>query len=140
VNKTITSLAGQRWFRFIVGGGINTGFTYIAYICFNFFLNYQASYLIAYALGVVFSYWLNARFVFCVSVSWRGLFSYPIVYVVQYALSALILAGLVDQFKISESIAPLLVVGLTIPVTYIMSKFLINDKSYRNFTNDGAPK
>lgn len=118
----------QRWLRFIVGGGINTGFTYLVYLGINVFLPYHAAYLIAYAVGVVFSYWFNARVVFRVPLSWKGLATYPVVYVVQYLVAALCLGGLVEFFQISELIAPLVVVVAMIPLTYLMSKFLLGGK------------
>lgn len=119
----------QRWLRFIVGGGINTGFTYLVYICINNFTSYQVAYLFAYILGIVFSYWFNARFVFKTPLSWRGLLSYPLVYVLQYLMSAVLLGILVDFFGTNESIAPLLITVLMIPVTYLMSKIVLQWKS-----------
>lgn len=115
----------QRWLRFIVGGGINTGFTYLVYLGINVFLPYHSAYLIAYAVGVVFSYWFNARVVFRVPLSWKGLATYPVVYVVQYLVSALCLGGLVEFFRISELIAPLIVIAVMIPITYLMNKFVL---------------
>ena len=121
----MTGQRAQRWLRFIVGGGINTGFTYLVYLGINAFLNYQVAYLIAYAAGVVFSYWFNARVVFRVPLSWKGLFSYPVVYVLQYFCSAFLLGGLVEFFRLSESVAPLVVAGMMVPLTYLMSKFVL---------------
>lgn len=119
----------QRWLRFIIGGGINTGFTYLVYICINKFTSYQIAYLFAYILGVIFSYWFNARFVFKTPLSWRGLLSYPLVYVLQYLMSAVLLGILIDFFETNESIAPLLITALMIPFTYLMSKIVLQWKS-----------
>lgn len=118
----------QRWLRFVVGGGINTGFTYLVYLGLHVFLMYQFAYLFAYAAGVLFSYWFNASVVFRAPLSWKGFFSYPIVYVVQYLVSAFFLGGLVEFSRISESIAPLVVAVAMIPVTYLMSKFVLGGK------------
>ena len=115
----------QRWLRFIIGGGINTGFTYLVYLGVNKFLPYHAAYLIAYALGIVFSYWFNARVVFRVPLSSKGFAAYPVVYVVQYLVSALCLGGLVEFLQISELIAPLVVAVVMIPLTYLMSKLVL---------------
>lgn len=117
----------MRWLRFIIGGGINTGITYLVYLGFNAVLPYQFAYLIAFTLGVFFSYWFNARLVFGVPLSWNGLFSYPIVYVIQYLVSAFFLGGLVEFFRISESIAPIVVAVALTPVTYLMSKFVLGE-------------
>lgn len=123
-----TGPRAQRWLRFIVGGTINTAFTYLLYLVFNSFLAYQIAYFAAYAIGVVFAYWFNATVVFQVPLSWKGLFSYPVVYIIQYILSAFFLGSLIELFQIGESIAPLLVAGAMIPITYLMSKFVLQGK------------
>lgn len=115
----------QRWLRFLLGGVVNTAFTYAVFLAINTVLEYQLAYLLAYAMGVVFAYWFNAVVVFCIPLSWKGLFSYPVVYVVQYLMSALLLGGLVEIIDIRESLAPLLVTTVMVPLTYVMSKLVL---------------
>jgi len=112
----------QRWLRFILGGGANTAFTYGAYLAMNLVLEYQVAYLIAYAMGVVFAYWFNAVVVFRLPLTWKGFFSYPLVYVIQYGASALLLGVLVEVAGVSEILAPLAVTIGMVPLTYVMSK------------------
>jgi putative flippase GtrA len=129
VGRATIDPRAQRWLRFIIGGGINTGFSYLVYLGINAILPYHVAYLIAYAVGVVFSYWFNARVVFRVPLSWKGLAAYPVVYIVQYLVSALCLGGLVEFFQISELIAPLVVAVAMIPLTYLMSKLVLDGKN-----------
>ena len=119
----------QRWLRFLCGGGINTGLTYLTYLGLNTFLAYQASYLIAYSIGIVFSYWFNASIVFRTPLSWKGLVSHPIVYIAQYLVSALFLGGLIEILQISEIMAPIVVAITMIPVSYILIKFILGAQS-----------
>lgn len=112
----------QRWLRFILGGGANTAFTYGAYLAMNLVLEYQVAYFIAYAMGVVFAYWFNAVVVFRLPLTWKGFFSYPLVYVIQYGASALLLGVLVEVAGVSEILAPLAVTIGMVPLTYVMSK------------------
>ncbi len=88
-------------------------------------ISYQPAYAIAYALGIVFSYWFNARMVFSVQMSWGGFFTYPLVYFVQYALSALLLELIVVKLSIEDYLAPLIVTVLVVPLTFILSKIII---------------
>lgn len=111
--------------RFLVGGGVNTAATYSVYLALNLVLPYQTAYFGAYLLGVVFAYWFNAVVVFRVPLSWQGLFSYPVVYVVQYVVSAFLLSGLVELLSISEAASPLIVAIVMLPLTYIMSKHVL---------------
>lgn len=115
----------KRWLRFVVGGGMNTGFSYLIYLLGGLVFSYQVAYFIAYVSGVIFSYWFNARFVFHVLLSWKGLLSYPLVYLVQYLVSALLLGGAVEYFGINKYIAPLAITLITLPLTYCMSKLLL---------------
>lgn len=111
--------------RFVFGGGINTVFTYLIYLISNTILGYQLAYFIAYSSGVIFSYWFNAVVVFKVPLSWKGLFSYPIVYIIQYSASSILLGFLVEYFNTREYLAPMIVSFLTLPITYIISKAII---------------
>lgn len=36
----------QRWLRFVVGGGINTGFSYLLYLLASLILSYQVAFLL----------------------------------------------------------------------------------------------
>ncbi|WP_313311926.1 GtrA family protein [Pulveribacter sp.] len=115
-----------RGLRFIVGGGANTAFSYVIYLLLKTTMPYQWAYLIAYTMGIVFAYWVNARWVFRVPLSWRGLLSYPIVYVVQYLISALLLGVLVEVLGINVTFAPIFVVVASLPLTYLMNRFVLN--------------
>ncbi len=119
----------KRWLRFLLGGGVNTAVTYTIYLALNTVFAYQLAYFVAYALGIVFAYWFNAVVVFRVPLSWKGLFSYPVVYVVQYVASASLLGGLVELAGIGEALAPLVVPLVMVPVTYVMSKFVLQGTS-----------
>ena len=116
----------QSWIRFIVGGGFNTVFTYLVYFALNEVAPYQIAYLIAYASGIIFAYWFNSKIVFQVQITWRGLATYPVVYVLQYLASAILLDRFIEFFSVSEALAPLLVTTIMIPVTYCLSKLILS--------------
>lgn len=117
--------APLRWTAFLMGGALNTGISYLLFLILQIYLHYQVAYGIAYAFGVVISYWYNANFVFQVPPSWIGLFYYPIVYVVQYVASALLLSTLVEALDMPAQLAPLLVTGVMIPATYVMTRHVL---------------
>ncbi|MEX3931235.1 GtrA family protein [Paraburkholderia phymatum] len=116
----------QRWSRFIMGGLSNTAFTYLIYLGLSRFVHYQIAYFVAYCCGIVFAYWFNATFVFKVPLSWRGAVSYPIVYAVQYATSAVLLGVLVKGLHLNSTYAPLFVTACMLPLTYLMSKIVLH--------------
>ena len=110
------------WLRFVLGGGMNTAFTYVLYLALERVLPYQVAYGLAYGAGIVFAYWFNARFVFHVPLTWRGLFAYPVVYVVQYLASAGLLGILVSGLGASRVLAPLAVSAMMLPLTFVLSR------------------
>lgn len=120
-----------RWLRFVAGGVANTAFSYGVYLLLQLVLAYQVAYLLAYAAGIVFAYWFNARHVFHAPMSWRGLFAYPLVYVVQYAGSALLLYALVERAGAAPAWAPLAVTVVMLPLTYTMNRFVLTSKRSR---------
>lgn len=115
----------RKWAFFLMGGLLNTAITYGIYLLLGLFLDYQVAYVIAYACGIGFSYLFNSQIVFQVKRTWVGFVLYPLVYLIQYGLSALILHFMVERLAISKELAPLLIVVLLTPVTYILSKTLL---------------
>lgn len=115
----------RRWVSFLAGGLLNTLLTYGIYLLLNLYIGYQKSYVIAYITGIVFSYLFNAQIVFNVKKSWKGLMAYPIVYLLQYVLAALMLSLMVERLGIPKEIAPLLIIVLLLPVTYLLSKTIL---------------
>ena len=114
--------------RFIVSGAINTGITYGLYLLLLPLLGYLAAYSAAYVAGILLSFWLNSVFVFRQQMSWRGLVRFPLVYVVQYALTAMLLWLLVDTLGISERIALLAAIAVTVPVTFLGARMAIRPR------------
>ncbi len=62
---------------------------------------------------------------FNVKKSWKGLMAYPLVYLLQYILAALMLSLMVERLGIPKEIAPLLIIVLLLPVTYLLSKTIL---------------
>ncbi|EOA02183.1 GtrA family protein [Herbaspirillum frisingense GSF30] len=120
---------GKYWIKFLIGGLINTGFSYATYLVLKLLLPYQQAYLLAYVAGVVFSYLLNSLLVFRVPLSWRRFLAFPLVYGAQYIASALLLHVLVESLGISSNWAPLLVTAAVLPMTYLLSKLILLHKA-----------
>lgn len=118
--KSLTDLI-----KFVIGGGINTAFTFFLYFGLQVILPYQVAYALAFVTGIVFSYWFNARIVFNIPIRWKGFFAFPLVYLVQYLLSAMLLSVFVERLGIPQSVAPLVVIILTIPITFALTRWFL---------------
>lgn len=111
--------------RFLIVGCANTAFAYSLYFLFNIWLYYQLAYALAYLAGIFFSYWLNTRWVFKTAMNWKSFFSFPLVYVFQYSMNAVLLHVLVEMLDLSEWLSPFLVIIVSIPVTFVLSRYVI---------------
>jgi len=110
-------------------GGVNTLLSYGVYVAALQITSYQVAYSISYFLGILISYYLNTVFVFKSSFSLVKAFKYPVVYVVQYLLGVFLLVVLVEWLGVDAYFAPIAVIVLTIPVTYYLSRKIIEGSS-----------
>ena len=112
----------KKFFRFIFFGGINTAATYGIYILLSQLIHYQTAYLVAYVSGIALAYLLNLLFVFNTRSSTKKALTYPIIYIVQYLLGALLMYLFLGKLNLSNAVAPLIVAVLLLPVSYYMNK------------------
>ena len=115
----------KEFIKFAVVGLINTATTYIIYILLLNFLSYGISYTISYIGGIFISYVLNSYYVFKEKLNAKKMIQYPLVYLVQYGINAVMLYLLVGWLSMREEYAPLLVIIITIPITFILSRLII---------------
>jgi putative flippase GtrA len=115
----------RRWISFLIGGGLNTGLTYCLYLLLSYLIDYQIAYAIAYVAGIVFAYFFNSKVVFKVEHSLLGMLIYPTIYLVQYIFGALLLNLLVEHLHLHKAIAPILVILLLLPSSYLLNKIVL---------------
>jgi putative flippase GtrA len=121
----------ERWREFILFvffGGVNTALTYGIYLVFVWHFAYAAAYTVSYVFGVFISYYLNARFVFREKLRVSKALQYPIVYVAQYLIGLGLLYLLIEVARLNKLIAPIAVVCVTVPCTYLLSRYVIKGR------------
>ena len=119
------NLSVKRISLFCLGGALNTLGTYIIYILFLQILSYQRAYFLAYFLGILFAYIFNANFVFKKSMEFKTLLIYPLIYLVQYFISSVLLNISIEAFYIPQSLAPLLVIFCIFPISYYLNRYVL---------------
>ena len=120
----ITFALNARFTRFLCTGGINTVITYGIYLALLQVINYQLSYTIAYVTGIAIAYFLNRMFVFKAHQGWKSVMLYPFVYFVQYLFGMVVLWLVVSKLDLNVELGPLVVVVLTMPLTYWLTRFV----------------
>jgi putative flippase GtrA len=117
--------------RFLIVGAINTAITYGIYLALLPLLDYTLAYTIAYVVGIAIAYALSTSFVFRVARTYTNMATFPLVYVVQYLLGALVLNLVVRLTGIPRQAALLASIAVTIPVTFFFSRALLHRGSRR---------
>jgi putative flippase GtrA len=111
-----------------VAGGVNTAITYGLYLALLPLLPYQASYTVAYVVGIVIAYLLNRNLVFLSHRGVRSVVLLPVVYLAQYLVSLLVLWLWIDKAGLSPALGPIVVISITVPMTYLLSREVFSDR------------
>jgi putative flippase GtrA len=128
--------------RYLVGGGVNTVLVYIIYLLLLFVTTWQVANTVSYIIGVFSAYYINARYVFRQPLRWNKAVQFPLVYLLQYALTMALSALLIDVLHIGRLfpiqidgldvdavVAPAIVTFVTIPVTFLATRLLLKPRS-----------
>lgn len=115
--------------RFLVAGGSTTAISYLAYALFLWVMDPKAAYALSYVLSIGWSYWVTSTWVFRRPLTWKGLLSFPLVYVVQALLSFLLFVVLLDRLLLPPLAAPLVTIILMLPLTYVLGRAVIHRTS-----------
>lgn len=115
--------------KFVIVGGMNTLNYYIVYLCLLKLLemNYLVSHISGFIISFVISYYLNCYFVYKVTPTWSKFLKFPLTQVVNMGMQTLLLYIFVQWFGISSVIAPFAGLIITIPVTFVLSKYILRD-------------
>lgn len=112
--------------RFLVSGGFNTAVTYALYLVLLQFFPYWFSYSLTFAIGIGLAYLLSRYFVFGAPRAGKRILLFPAVYLVQYLAGLLIVFVWVDVLLWYPTLAPLASLVVTIPITFILTKWVFN--------------
>lgn len=115
--------------RFLVAGVINSVAAYLAYLLLLWAFSYPVAYTISYLFGICSGYYLNVKFVFLSRPQVSTALRYPIVYLIQYILAIILLYLFVSVLGIDKALAPLLILFLTVPITYSVSRYILRRNS-----------
>lgn len=117
--------------KFIIVGGINTLNYYVVYLLLLKLLHieYMISHITGFIVAFVISYYLNSYFVYRVKPTWRKFISFPITQIVNISLQTVLLYVFVSWLNLPAEIAPFAGLIITIPITFILSKWILKDSN-----------
>lgn len=111
--------------RFLVGGASTTLVSYAAYLVLLHWCPYLVAYGIAFVLGIGWSYGVNTLFVFRAKPSLLRALAFPVVYLAQWLVGSVVLAVFVDGLHLPPPWGPPIVVVVTLPLTYVLSRWIV---------------
>ncbi|NGH58146.1 GtrA family protein [Staphylococcus aureus] len=117
--------------KFIIVGGINTLNYYVVYLLLLKLLHieYMISHITGFLVAFVISYYLNCYFVYRVKPTWRKFISFPITQIVNVSLQTVLLYVFVSWLNFPAEIAPFAGLVITIPITFVLSKWILKDSN-----------
>lgn len=115
--------------KFIIVGGLNTLNYYIVYLLLLKLLdvNYLISHITGFLVSFIISYYLNCYFVYKVKPTLRKFISFPLTQIVNMGMQTLLLYVFVQWLHFPSEIAPFAGLIITIPITFILSKWILKD-------------
>ena len=118
----------ESFIQFIKFGIVGLSNTAIGLGTYYLFLwlgwHYMVANVMSWIISVFNAFFWNSRYVFKTSGSWlKALFRTYVSYGFSFALGAVVLYVLVEFCSISDVIAPLLVLLITIPLNFLLNKF-----------------
>ncbi|HHW6773298.1 TPA: flippase GtxA [Staphylococcus aureus] len=117
--------------KFIIVDGINTLNYYVVYLLLLklFHIEYMISHITGFIVAFVISYYLNCYFVYRVKPTWRKFISFPITQLVNASLQTVLLYVFVSWLNLPAEIAPFAGLVITIPITFVLSKWILKDSN-----------
>jgi putative flippase GtrA len=122
--KLFSKTVKKQMVGFVITGLLSTMIMFSTYVILCKLLNYQYAYLIAYSVSVVFLYFMNT-FLFKKPILLETFLKFPLIYLLQYFVSAASLELLVE-IGFSVTFAPLLVIIVLFPVTFLLNRIVFS--------------
>ncbi|MER6571484.1 GtrA family protein [Streptomyces sp. NPDC001093] len=110
---------------FAAVGVLNTAVYYCLYLLFLIWLPYLAAHVLAFVLSMVGSFFLNARFTYRIRPTWRKFLLFPLTNVTNFLITTAGVYVIVDVLHAGSRFAPLLASAAAIPVTFVVSRWVM---------------
>ncbi|MGW3265014.1 GtrA family protein [Streptomyces sp. NPDC001056] len=106
-------------------GVLNTAVYYGLYLLFLDRLPYLAAHILAFALSMVGSFFLNARFTYRIRPTWRKFLLFPLTNAANFLITTVGVYVIVDVLHAGSRFAPLIASAAAIPITFVVSRWIM---------------
>ncbi|QKW26700.1 GtrA family protein [Streptomyces seoulensis] len=128
MTTTLARPVARQILTFAVVGVVNTLTYYLLYLLFLTRLPYLAAHVLAFAISMVGSFFLNARFTYRIRPTWRKFLLFPLTNATNFVITTVGVYVIVDMLHAGSRFAPLLASAAAIPVTFVVSRMIMLPK------------
>lgn len=111
--------------RFALVGVVNTGTYYACYLLLLPWLPYVAAHVLAFAVSMTGSFFLNCRFTYNTRPTWRKFLLFPLTNAANFVITTGGVYLLVDVLRFNSTYAPLIAAAAAIPITFVVSRTIM---------------
>jgi putative flippase GtrA len=111
--------------RFLLVGAANTLLSFALFWLLLRWLTPQPAYAIAFAAGIVFAYVANSLLVFDAALRWTRLGAYPLIYLAQYGVNAVLLQVGTGLLGWPPPLALAAALCVTVPLSFVLNRKLL---------------
>ncbi|MEW5356168.1 MULTISPECIES: GtrA family protein [unclassified Streptomyces] len=129
MTQTLARPVARQILTFAVVGVVNTLTYYLLYLLFLTRLPYLAAHVLAFAISMVGSFFLNARFTYRIRPTWRKFLLFPLTNATNFVITTAGVYVIVDVLHAGSRFAPLLASAAAIPVTFVVSRMIMLPKA-----------
>jgi putative flippase GtrA len=115
--------------RFVVVGVVNTLDYYVTFLLLDRVTWYLLSHALAFVVSSCGSFFLNCRFTYRVRPTWRKFLLFPFTVGLNFALTTVALAVLVEGWGVDPRIAALAAAMFAVPFTFLLSRRVLKGHS-----------
>lgn len=118
--------------RFLIGGGLNTAISYLAYLFFLLFTHYQIAYALSWAMGLlIIVVFYPSKVFFGSKNSWKKTAILIGQYLLVFFCGLQCLKVLVVHAEMSEQLAALFTMALTTVLNFLLMRLLYRGSLFR---------
>ena len=111
--------------RFGLVGVVNTLFYYASYLLLVLVLPYLVAHVLAFAVAMTASFFLNCRFTYRTRPTWRKFLLFPLTVAANFLITTVGVAVLVELLDVDERVAPLVAAVAAIPLTFLATRAVL---------------
>jgi putative flippase GtrA len=104
---------------------VNTATYYVGFRALHQVLPYLAAHVLAFAVSIVISFFLNCAFTFHVSPTWRRFIRFPLSNLTTFIVMTVGVSVLVEEVGADPNVAALASALVAVPVSFVISRMLL---------------